>query len=218
MTRSGSHPAPVGHVEPSWKVVPGWYPDPAGRYDVRWWTGSEWSALTRQGRMSHTDPLLPAGTGSGAVGEELAHLHYVEQFLDRARSEGSISPEVYRVLVGEVAARLEQLATSVAAPPVTAGAGPRVLPGREVSAASVVPSVTPQAPGVPPVTVPAARPAPAPLQPARPRPVPAPGPVRRWRRAVLDSVRSDLAVHGLAYLGVLLLFAGLFGLVAFSFS
>jgi hypothetical protein len=34
----------------------------------------------------------------------------------------------------------------------------------------------------------------------------------------VDSVRSDLAVHGLAYLGVLLLFAGLFGLVAFSFS
>jgi hypothetical protein len=34
----------------------------------------------------------------------------------------------------------------------------------------------------------------------------------------MHSVRSDLAVHGLAYLGVLLLFAGLFGLVAFSFS
>jgi hypothetical protein len=43
-----------------------------------------------------------------------------------------------------------------------------------------------------------------------------PGRVRRWLRAAWASLASDLAVHGLAYLGVLLMFAGLFGLVAFS--
>jgi hypothetical protein len=192
--------------------VPGWYRDPAGRYAQRWWSGSQWSALTRQGQMTYDDPLPGTGTG-GAAGEELAHLHYVEQFLDRARNEGTISAATYRVLVGQVAARQERLATSAPAAPVTAAAGPRVLPGPEVSPAPVTPPATPQMPAVPPVTVPAARPAPAP-----PRQAPAPGAVRRWRRAVLDSVRSDLAVHGLAYLGVLLLFAGLFGLVAFSFS
>ena len=33
-----------------------------------------------------------------------------------------------------------------------------------------------------------------------------------------DAIRSDLALHGLAYLGVLLLFAGVTGLIAFSFG
>ena len=37
-------------------------------------------------------------------------------------------------------------------------------------------------------------------------------------RIMRTAVQADLAVNGLAYLGVLLLFAGLFGVVAFSFS
>jgi hypothetical protein len=41
---------------------------------------------------------------------------------------------------------------------------------------------------------------------------------RRWRSRVWARLASDLAVHGLAYLGVLLLFAGLFGFVTFSFA
>ncbi len=192
--------------------VRGWYRDPAGRFGQRWWTGSEWSSLTRQGRHTYNDPLPGPGMGGG-VGEELAHLHYVEQFLDRARNERTISAAAYRVLVGQVAARLEQLATSAPAAPVPAAPGPPVLPRREVSPAPVTPPARLRVPAVPSAKVPAAPPAPAP-----PAQVPEPGAVRRWRRAVLDSVRSDLAVHGLAYLGVLLLFAGLFGLVAFSFS
>jgi hypothetical protein len=45
-----------------------------------------------------------------------------------------------------------------------------------------------------------------------------PGPVARWWRRTTASVGSDLATHGLAYLGVLLLFVGVFGLVAFAFG
>jgi len=196
----------------------GWYRDPAGRYDLRWWTGSEWSARTRQGSTTYDDPLPGTGTGGGAAREELAHLHYAEQFLDRARNEKVISAATYRILIGRVAARQEWLATSASAAPTTAAAGPRVPPGPEVRPAPVTPPATPQVPAVPPARVPAARPAPPLPQPAPALPRQAPGAIRRWQRAVLHSVRSDLAVHGLAYLGVLLLFAGLFGLVAFSFS
>ncbi|MGB7981190.1 MAG: hypothetical protein WCF36_10415 [Candidatus Nanopelagicales bacterium] len=39
-----------------------------------------------------------------------------------------------------------------------------------------------------------------------------------WLDRTWESVRSDLAVHGLAYLGVLLFFVGAFGLVAFAFG
>ena len=43
-------------------------------------------------------------------------------------------------------------------------------------------------------------------------------PLVRWWHETRETVKSDLAVHGLAYLGVLLLFAGVFGLVVWSFS
>ncbi len=40
----------------------------------------------------------------------------------------------------------------------------------------------------------------------------------RWTARTRTTIKSDLAVHGLAYLGVLLLFAGVFGFVAFAFG
>jgi hypothetical protein len=45
-----------------------------------------------------------------------------------------------------------------------------------------------------------------------------PSPFARRLRAIRDLIASDLAVHGLTYLGVLLLFAGAFGFVLFSFG
>ncbi len=45
-----------------------------------------------------------------------------------------------------------------------------------------------------------------------------PSAVERWVRRWRETIASDLAVHGLAYLGVLLLFAGLFGFIVFSFG
>lgn len=196
--------------------VPGWYRDPAGRYDFRWWTGSEWSAYTRQARTVYSDPLPGTSTGGAAAGDELelAHLHYVEQFLDRARAERTISAAAYRVLAGRVAARQERLAMSAAATAEALAARPRVPPAAVVGPAPVTPPAVPPEPVVAPLPVPAPRPAPAPP----PKQAPPPGAARRWWRSGMHSLRSDLAVHGLAYLGVLLLFAGLFGLVAFSFG
>jgi hypothetical protein len=45
-----------------------------------------------------------------------------------------------------------------------------------------------------------------------------PGVIAKWWARTRDAVVSDLAVHGLAYLGVVLMFAGVFGLFAFSMS
>jgi hypothetical protein len=58
-------------------------------------------------------------------------------------------------------------------------------------------------------------------EPAVVRPEPRvrePGPLRQWWQRSRTSIGADLAVHGLAYLGVLLLFVGAFGLVAFAFG
>jgi hypothetical protein len=78
------------------------------------------------GGTTGDDPLPGAGTGGAATGEELAHLHYVEQFLDRARAEQAISAAAYRVLVGRLAVRQHGLLASAPAATVTALAQPRV--------------------------------------------------------------------------------------------
>ncbi|KGM10966.1 hypothetical protein N868_12850, partial [Cellulomonas carbonis T26] len=46
----------------------------------------------------------------------------------------------------------------------------------------------------------------------------APGRVATWWASLRTRLHADLTVHGLAYLGVLLLFVGVFGLVAFAFG
>ncbi len=60
-----------------------------------------------------------------------------------------------------------------------------------------------------------ARPGFRPAAPAAPR---EPSRVARWWAETWARIGSDVAVHGLAYLGVLLLFVGVFGLVAFAFG
>lgn len=90
---------------------------------------------------------------------------------------------------------------------------PASLPPRP--AASLPPRPAVGQPGMPSggatFHVPGRAPAPA---PAAPRPTPVRDAWERLRQAV----GSDLGVHGLAYLGVLLLFVGVFGLVAFAFG
>ena len=60
--------------------------------------------------------------------------------------------------------------------------------------------------------------------PPSPRPTPVlvaphePGRVAVWLRHQREAISQDLAVHGLAYIGVLLVFAGVFGFVVFAFS
>lgn len=198
---------------------PGWHRDPAGRYAQRWWTGYGWSAHARHEAIGYFDPLPAAGPGGfppEEVNDELAHLHYVELFLERARAERVLSAETYRVLLAKIASRQERL-TGVArtrlAAPVSADepcAGEFVATRPDIAAgaglAAVFPSVVPS---VSPPSVTPARPERRPKEP---------GAAKRWWDAARDTVKSELAVHGLAYLGVLLLFTGMFGLVVFSSS
>ncbi|EWT05857.1 hypothetical protein N864_01700 [Intrasporangium chromatireducens Q5-1] len=97
-------------------------------------------------------------------------------------------------------------------------------------------SLAPQVPSAPPAGSWIAPPGPAPTwsPPSGPAPAPAPVPglasapapaaprppsaLREWWSRTLHAIGSDLAVHGLAYLGVLLFFVGAFGLVAFAFA
>jgi hypothetical protein len=48
---------------------PGWYPDPLGRADVRWWSGTAWTEHVGRGGQSFTDPPVggtPTPTQGGA--------------------------------------------------------------------------------------------------------------------------------------------------------
>ncbi|HEX6933479.1 MAG TPA: hypothetical protein VF162_15135 [Streptosporangiaceae bacterium] len=181
----------------------GWYRDPTGRYAQRWWSGYVWSPYARHAAVDYFDPLPMVGPGGpmADVSAELEHLHYLEQFLERARTERTLGAETYRALLALVASREQQLAGVVQAGLAGVTAAP-VSPGGPAAAPPQVPRVSPTRAGQ-----------------ARPERRPAePGALRRWWDSARQTVRSELAVHGLAYLGVLLLFAGMFGLVAFSFS
>lgn len=59
---------------------PGWYPDPSGNHELRWYDGNAWTAhVSDRGEQSHDDPGLPAIAGySGqpaayGVGSPAAH-------------------------------------------------------------------------------------------------------------------------------------------------
>ena len=57
---------------------PGWFPDPTGRHDHRWWDGAAWTAHVADAGQAGSDPLPdggaptapvtgPAGTGTAAA-------------------------------------------------------------------------------------------------------------------------------------------------------
>jgi hypothetical protein len=51
------------------RPAPGWYPDPAGRFELRWWNGSRWTGdVVREGRReSDRPPGTPGATGEQRV-------------------------------------------------------------------------------------------------------------------------------------------------------
>jgi hypothetical protein len=134
---------------------------------------------------------------------------WTKRFLTEAFASGEIDAGTYRRLLTRLAA-----ARAEAKVPVTTG-GPRTV----VTAPSVPPM-----PPIPPM--PAYRPAPPPSAPVPGRPghirvpaaPPVPSPVRDWIARAREAIASDLGVHGLAYLGVLLVFAGALGFFLFSFG
>lgn len=124
------------------------------------------------------------------------HEEWTERFLAEALARGVIDIATRERLSAYLLTRTT---------PATVGAPPR-------------PETPPSGPVRPEVPAPSYPPMPS-IRPA-PRPVraPAPSPAAVWFARIREAVVSDVAVHGLAYLGVFLVFAGILGFLLFSFE
>jgi len=147
-------------------------------------------------------PSPPPPPPSRAEQIELEHLEYAERLLAGAVLRGLVERETADRLGGLIEERRRRLLASALSTAPTATSVPPSAP------APIAPPAGQQ--WAPPVVVP-------PGAVAAPTP-PRPSPVEEWLRSVKDLIASDVAVHGLAYLGALLLFAGVFGFTLFSFN
>jgi len=189
-----------------------------GRSALRLWSGLAWTWWTSNGTTVVRDPL-PVLRSVGL--DDLNHLMFVEQvFLPEVCASGAVTPRqlsqlwellhALTVRAGESTAGAAQTPGTVA--PTTARSvglyptPPSGLAPPQPAHAAEQPTVATSPPAP-------ARPAETPVAPAR-----APSALSRWWTRTREGVGSDLAVHGLAYLGVLLFFTGAFGLVAFTFA
>ena len=221
---------------PTAAVPPGWYADPWQRAALRHWSGHTWEPWVSDGRTVRADeaparrPLQPQDVDALRVVGEV--------FLPEAHARGLLapgqSPQLLHLvsLLAEEARRLSvPWATTIRPAPE----GFPALPGVQgrAPAAGLPGDAQPRdvlAPLHPRTALPRSAPAGAPREDpapwmdgvlsrqattATPRP---PSALSQWAARARLAVGSDLAVHGLAYLGVLLLFTGLFGLVAFAFA
>ena len=191
----------------------GWYADPVTVGAARYWDGRGWTSLVTWGATSLTDPTPLEEVERRAVLRESAA---VSEYLDDAIERGVVT----RDMAAAVRNDLRQ-ATSKA----PAGTAP----------ASTAASTTPWQSPTAPAPDEQGRRATAPTQPQARAPnggtapdrdvlstperaAVAPGHVAEWWGQARETIRSDLALHGIAYLGVLLLFAGVTGLIVFSFG
>ena len=196
---------------------PGWYPDPLGRARLRQWTGLAWSDWVTDGTAVRLDPIVRHRPLDRS---DLAHLDFVEHvFLPDAQAQGCVTPQE-ELRLERLLGTLRALATEGSTP-----GAPEPLPVRTPHDTAVgMPSASvtapaPTAPRTPETGIPQTAwvpPAAPPLAPvSRPRSA---TPTARWVARTREAVGSDLALHGLAYLGVLLFFVGAFGLVVFAFG
>lgn len=233
-------------------AIAGWYTDPSGRAQLRYWSGTAWTEWARNGDQVLNLPVgPPASAATGATSSrpgtasDAAHLDFVERtFLPRAQARGLLN-EVRSQALAELVATMRREAGVARRPATTTAAVPVTQPGTALAGSPGVAREVPSIPagtsagdllaagGAPRRT---AAPSTAPNQPrptvvppqglpptgfppqATPRPAP---PVRtgpsRWE-LLRERLGNELTVNGLAYLGVLLLFVGAFGLVAFAFG
>ncbi len=207
----------------------GWYPDPEGRAPARWWDGVWWSAWESDGARQWIGS--PTGPARRPNAQDLPALTFVRTILlPEARRRGALDgPQ------GDALATLtDRLAAELAGPH---GAPAVALTPTGPPAATTAPAPSPAPRASAPAPQPAAAPQPAPALAQAPTGIPAsalPPPqtpigtyapvprtqnrLARWWAASRLRLDTDLTVHGLTYLGVLLLFVGVFGLVAFAFG
>jgi hypothetical protein len=156
-------------------------------------------------------PPMPR-IGDAAPPADLEHEHeeWTERFLAEASRHGVIDQATRERLSAYL---LTRTATKVGALPrqevPEVGLGPPPPPSRSEVPAARGP-VRPEEP------IPAYPPMP-PMRPAPPRAA-VPSPAASWFARMREAVVSDVAVHGLAYLGVFLVFAGILGFLLFSFE
>jgi hypothetical protein len=148
-------------------------------------------------RAVHSSPPPPPAP----LRDDSVHLDHARRFVEEAFAEGAIDAKTRQELVGFIAFRREAVAARLPGPPAAGTLGPEAPPSFPAPAAAV--------PGGA-VVRPAERLGREPLR----RTIGAEERIGRLREAVA----SDVAVHGLAYVGVLLLFAGSFGFILFSFG
>ena len=157
-------------------------------------------------------------TGTDTGSDEHAKLLYLRQFLGWARGQNLIDESTHRRLLEQVDLRTATVTAmgraraerAAAASPARPDAAVAVLERPEAALSAPVPRIVETAPptaSIPPVEAPPV---------ARPRPEP--GGVGRSIHRLRELVASDMGVHGLSYLGVLLTFAGTFGFVFFAFG
>jgi len=125
---------------------------------------------------------------------ELEHLQYAAGVVTEALGRGLVDRETADRLRALIEERRHRAMRAALAP---------------AAESPVVP--VPPAPPAPPPT-------PAPITVPEPVPPPRPSAVPGRARRIKELIVSDVAVHGLAYLGVLLLFSGAFGFTLFSFN
>ncbi|HSO65727.1 MAG TPA: hypothetical protein VLQ78_11575 [Ornithinibacter sp.] len=143
----------------------------------------------------------PQGVHRRLEPADLAHLDFVEQvFLVDARAAGYVTPAAGAALEG-LLTTMRAEALGPATPEVNAGL--IAVEARQT---------------LPVETQPALAPAPHQAPRGATRQPRTPSALAQWWKRTRTAVGSDLAVHGLAYLGVLLFFVGAFGLVVFAFG
>ncbi|MCZ3389634.1 MAG: hypothetical protein LH645_11070 [Actinomycetia bacterium] len=186
------------------EVPTGWYIDPDASDRQRYFDDSGWSPWVSTSQGMVLAPLAAANT-PGPSGVAVTR-----EILRQARADGVINARTLDALLRYA----QRWSTRPSQPPASARpastSSQRWGPSAALSDRQTQPVET-----VPRTAPPVAQTAPRVTFPSELTPR---NHVTRWWRETRETVKSDLAIHGLAYLGVLLLFAGVFGLVVWSFS
>ena len=192
----------------------GWYADPVTVGAARYWNGRGWTTLVAWGGSRLTDPTPLEEVERRA---RLRDNTTVNEYLDDALERGVVTSDVVAVVRDDLLRATGHSPTRT--PSVAAVSTPSWQPPVDLAAAEQPRPVT--APALPKTRAPthSGDTVPGGLDLSVPEPAAvAPGRVAVWWDEARRTVRSDLALHGLAYLGVLLLFAGVTGLIVFSFG
>ena len=207
----------------------GWYHDPVNVGAARFWDGDRWTRQVAWGGTVRDDPTQL----TEVVRRDALHdAEVIDDYLADAVRRGVLSGDLAAMLHDDLDKRVPAAPARPAVPPPPDIAADRIVaPGRRpLPAPLTTPLRAPATPATPGSTTPLRPPTtsatpgsttPETTPPRRSLPEPAavaPGRVAAWWGAAERAVRTDLALHGIAYLGVLLLFAGVTGLVVFSFG